>query len=62
MHLRIVDQSSAKHWHACASVISDAEAVEAGVGSGGEADLDGLEQSSIPEEAEKLDHLVPEKW
>jgi hypothetical protein len=27
-----------------------------------EADLDGLEQSTIPEETKKLDHLVPEKW
>jgi len=27
-----------------------------------EVDLDRLEQSKIPEETEKLDHLVPEKW
>jgi hypothetical protein len=27
-----------------------------------EADLDRLEQSKIPEETKKLDHLVPEKW
>jgi hypothetical protein len=26
-----------------------------------EADLDRLEQSTIPEETKKLDHLVPEK-
>jgi hypothetical protein len=27
-----------------------------------EADLDRLEQSKIPEETKKLDHLAPEKW
>jgi hypothetical protein len=27
-----------------------------------EADLDRLEQSKIPDETKKLDHLVPEKW
>ena len=27
-----------------------------------EADLDRLDQSTIPEETKKLDHLVPEKW
>jgi hypothetical protein len=27
-----------------------------------EADLDRLEQSRIPDETKKLDHLVPEKW
>jgi hypothetical protein len=26
------------------------------------ADLDRLEQSKIPDETKKLDHLVPEKW
>jgi hypothetical protein len=27
-----------------------------------EADIDRLEQSEIPDETRKLDHLVPEKW
>jgi len=27
-----------------------------------EVDLDRLEQSKIPDETKKLDHLVPEKW
>jgi hypothetical protein len=27
-----------------------------------EADVDTLEQSKIPEETKKIDHLVPEKW
>jgi hypothetical protein len=27
-----------------------------------EADLDRFEQSRIPEETKKLDHLVPKKW
>jgi hypothetical protein len=27
-----------------------------------EVDLDRLEQSKIPEETKKLDHLVPGKW